>query len=66
MDWLPKMMDWLPNLLLALACVICAVALVVVVGCFLRLRITWCRRGSISFLGFKWPWKKERKDDPAL
>ena len=48
------MMDWLPRLIWALAGV-------AFVACFLNLKITWKREGSVEFLGFKWPWKRESK-----
>lgn len=52
MNFLTHMMDWLPRLVLALSAVTIAAG-------FLRLKITWKREGSVEFLGFKWPWKKE-------
>jgi hypothetical protein len=66
MDWLPKMMDWLPHLILAVAAIPLSVAVAALAASCLRLKITWKREGSVEFLGFKCPWKKESKDDPAV
>ena len=61
MNFMTHMMDWLPELFVGIGIMVLCIAVLALVACFIDLKISWVRSGSISFNGFKWPWKKESK-----